>query len=815
MKIVKTLLLSLTTALLLSSCGNRSLVSLTTETMQIDLSPTGAVTSIRDLGTDTEYIPAGEYAPLLALRIDTTYVNPTSAQWDEASGLLTLEYTPGLTASVAITPKDGYYTLEIMDVTAPADQHVDIALWGPYPTTINRTVGECVGVVRDSVFAFGLRALNVKTLGGYPSSEDDIEPSFNIAATNTMEYISDSAALQYRGQTAMHKPFGSVVQAYVRNRDKDRVVSMWGHPRYVAPALSDGGVVGSKIALFGCPEPGVLDLMEKIVVGENLPYPQISGEWNKKSPDAAQAYIIYPFNEKNIDQAIEFTKRTGLKYLYHAGPFSTWGHFELNPDEFPNGYAGLKTCVDKAAAQGIKLGLHTLSNFTTVNDKYVSPVPDKRLAKVGSSTLTGAIDAKQKEIVIESPDFFNQMQNNSLHGVMIGQELVRYEKVSDTAPWTLLNCQRGAWGTTASAHAAGDSLSKLMDHGYNVFLTDTELTIEQAHNLAALFNETGIEQISFDGLEGAWSTGLGQYGLSLMIEEWWNNLRPELRNNINDASMTTHYNWTMFTRMNWGEPWYAGFRESHLDLRMMNQDFQRRNYIPNMLGWFKYNGDTGIEDVNWLMARSAAFDAGYTLVTNGNAVEANGDSERIIRAMREWENARLSLAFPDSLKRKMENLSNEYTLHETSPSTWDLYPYAVQRFEHKNVVRQPGEPVVSRWEFDNSYERQPLGFIIKASDDISNVNLAIGGYSTIKIDGKLVKGQYIRYEGGSAIDVLDGNWNKIRSIEVDPAQLTIDPGKTTVVFSCDFASTDVEKAASAELRSRGAAMPLSAKRERK
>ena len=78
-----------------------------------------------------------------------------------------------------------------------------------------------------------------------------------------------------------------------------------------------------------------------------------------------------------------------------------------------------------------------------------------------------------------------------------------------------------------------------MDHGYKVFLSDTELMKEIARNIAGIFNYTGVQQISFDGLEGAWSTGLGQYGLSLMMKEWYDNLLPEYRNCINDASMTT------------------------------------------------------------------------------------------------------------------------------------------------------------------------------------------------------------------------------------------------------------------------------------
>ena len=81
----------------------------------------------------------------------------------------------------------------------------------------------------------------------------------------------------------------------------------------------------------------------------------------------------------------------------------------------------MKECVDKAEQEGIKLGAHTLSNFITTNDPYVTPIPDDRLAKVGSSVLVNDISEQEKNIEIKDPTFFNQMGNNSLHAVVIGK----------------------------------------------------------------------------------------------------------------------------------------------------------------------------------------------------------------------------------------------------------------------------------------------------------------------------------------------------------------------------------------------------------
>ncbi len=796
---------------LLPAC-QKQVLSFETDTFKLDIDARGHVSSLLDKSHQTDYLPSGQPSPLLSIRVGGTYENPGTASWDEGKSMLLLTYPKNqVTISVATGREKGFATFEVQEIRS--DKEIDLVVWGPYATTISQTVGECVGVVRDNLFAIGIQALNPKTIGGYPSTEDDIDPAFDIFATTSLVDVADSMKVLYRGQTAKHTDFGSVLQAYCRNRNQDRVISMWGHTHYVAPAYKDGGIIGSRIALFGCPADQVLDHIEAIERTENLPHPELNGVWMKRAPEAAQAYIIYPFNEQNIEEAIAFTQRTGLKYLYHGGPFQTWGHFTLNPSEFPNGLDGLKACVDKAARSGIKLGIHTLSNFITTNDAYVTPVPDKRLAKVGSSVLVSDISPDQQTIEIAEPQFFNQMENNNLHGVMIGEELIRYERVSDTAPWALLNCQRGAWNTKAVAHAKGDTASKLMDHGYKVFLSDTELTKEIARNIADLFNYTGVQQISFDGLEGAWSTGLGQYGLSLLMKEWYDHLLPAYRNCINDASMTTHYNWHTFTRMNWGEPWYAGFRESQMNYRLMNQDFYRRNLIPCMLGWFKFDANTSIEDIEWLLARTAAFDAGYTLVTNKENVANNGQSDTIIKAIRAWENARLSGAFPQELKKEMEHVSNEYTLTETSATSWLVHPLQVQRFKHTNKLLQPGEPVVSKWEFTNTNARQPIRFILKANDRISGITLEIANYSSMRLDCTLEEGQYLKYEGGDAFIIYDTNWKEVKRIPADVNQMNIPEGKVALIFFCSFAHPDnMEKHVSAEFKTVGKEIRLSATR---
>ncbi len=53
-------------------------------------------------------------------------------------------------------------------------------MWGPYPTIISKQIGETVGTVWDDHFGIGLQALNIKTPGGAPTYDNDIDPSYDI-----------------------------------------------------------------------------------------------------------------------------------------------------------------------------------------------------------------------------------------------------------------------------------------------------------------------------------------------------------------------------------------------------------------------------------------------------------------------------------------------------------------------------------------------------------------------------------------------------------------------------------------------------------
>ncbi|MBX3257812.1 MAG: hypothetical protein KF862_27025 [Chitinophagaceae bacterium] len=790
-------------------------VNFKTTQLNIALSAKGDIVSLKDKA-GKEYLAPTQPAPLLSVFTAGKLLNPEKLRWQNASKTIVLTY-PGWTGEVSIKvqEKPDYITLELVKVKG--NESVEYIMWGPYPIIISKQIGETVGTVWDDHFGIGLQALNIKTLGGAPTHDNDIDPSFDIFSESSgLKDISPEHKVLYRGQTAKLTGFGSIIQAYTRNRYKQRIVENWGHDKYVVPAYpQDGGVTGSKIALWGAPQEQLLSVIEKIELQENLPHPVINGVWAKRSPLATSSYLIMGFGEQTIEEALDLTQKAGLKYLYHPGPFETWGHFGLNKKQFPDNWQSMKRCVDIAAKRNVDLGVHTLSSFITTNDPFVTPVPDKRLAKVGSSVLAAAIDDKMTTVSIASPDFFNQMKNNNLKTVMLGSELIRYRDVSASAPWQLLDCVRGAFGTKAQNHQQGDTIAKLMDHGYKVFLPNMELQDEMAANIARLFNQTGLKQISFDGLEGSWSTGMGQYATQLFVKKWYDLLKPELKGHvINDASGPGHYFWHTFTRMNWGEPWYAGFRESQTQYRLRNQDYYYRNLMPRMLGWFQLGSTTTLEDIEWLLARAAGFDAGFGLSASLVELKKNGRMELLLQTIAEWEKARLSGAFKSTQKETLQDINKEFHLSKVDDRNWDLFPVNNTIIQHQKKIRQPGEPVYSEHDFNNPFIEQPLQFVAHITGESVSASweqpsIEINNYAKLEIPFTVTKGQRLVCDGKQVI-LFDHEWHKINESAVQ--QLPILAAGANKILIDGIVSGEQSPAVKIEFKTVGKAERISAAR---
>ena len=588
---------------------------------------------------------------------------------------------------------------------------------------------------------------------------------------------------------AVSKPWGSVLQAYSINRSYDRKVDGWGGNYVNMPVQAIPGetVEGSKIALFICKESETLDRLEAIELKEGLPHPTIDGVWFKKSKLYGKSYMISDFNEENIDEMIGYARRSGLVSLYHEGPFKSWGHFVLDPKSFPNGRSGLKTCVEKAHKAGLLLGVHTLTNFINTNDSYITPSPDTRLSITGSSLLTKELNPEINSIEVASPEFFNDTKFNNLHTVRIDNELIRYKAVSATAPYILSDCQRGAFGTTASAHASGAKVSKLFDHAYQVFFPDYHLQREVAGNLSRFLNETGVDHWDFDGHEGGLASGQGDYGIELFAKDVFDSVKHDVF--IGTSNSKTFY-WHIGSYYNWGEPWYGGFKESMQQYRIDNQGLFARNYMPPMLGWYLMAESTTLSEMEWMLARAAGYGAGFAMVARPNALRKNPISGQLLDAIREWEMARNSGAFSAIQKEELKDPKKEFHLEKIGEGRWKLHRYLnTGVYTRGNLEKQPGEPTITQWEIDQLWQEQPLQFRLSVSGSegsAGNFKFQIDGYKEFVLPVALKHGESLVADGTTQIRMYDAQGKPKGVFQLEKLLPVMAPGKHTIGFDTNL-----------------------------
>ena len=655
------------------------------------------------------YLASGKPAPILQIRLfseegKTVDHSPSGMDWAEKNKKFILDYADcGVKVTIGMKTTPTHVGFEVLDV-APKGK-VELVLWGPYPITINRTVGECVGVVQGEKYAIGIQTLNIKTIGGYPGNPDSMDMTKIRGVDDENEYdnIFRKVVKGHRmwGDTAWRTDYGAVLQAFCRDRSKQRYMNMWGGTHLARDIIKDGGVIGSKIALFGCPRDAALETIGKIEEEEGLPHAMLEGKWAKVNPLAVSTYLHIQYTVDNIDDYIAWAKTCPtVKAIYFAtpGPISDWGHFKhFHRWAFPNDEPDFRKAVDKIKAAGFWVGIHTLSNFITFSDPYVRNV-DPRLRKIGHFTLDADIAPDAKEIPISNPtkDLFNVKRkdwsgNVWKNVVLLDKELIAYEDITRKPPYRLLGCVRGYFKTKKSAHSKGIQGGQLYtEPGYKITHGNGEVNMEMAKNLADFFNKYDVRITALDGLEGNWSEGHGEYSRTRFMKKYYDSLKPELQNDaIVAASNAGHFLWHYITHFDWGDESLA-LRASNTRYRDMNQSFYERNLLPKFMGGYKINPKTTLDEVEWFCAKAAAFDAGYAVeIHDPKGMLASPNNKTICRAMLEWQKVRESRALPKDIKRIMQQPMAEFHLEPIGGGKWKLYP----RPDYRDRTKL-GKPIV-------------------------------------------------------------------------------------------------------------------------
>jgi hypothetical protein len=164
--------------------------------------------------------------------------------------------------------------------------------------------------------------------------------------------------------------------------------------------------------------------------------------------------------------------------------------------------------------------------------------------------------------------------------------------------------------------------------------------------------------------------------------------------------------------------------------------------------------------------------------------------------------------FSAEQKRRMEDVANEFHLEAAGPDAWQLVQVYPQVFRHERGVRQPGEPLISAFAFENPGDEQTLRWILTAEDgQVSEIRISLDEREALPLPARLRESWSLRYEGGAHVTIRDANHRRIGEIAVDENAFRVGPGRHTVTLGGRLDPAEEAKAR-LEIRPRGRTEPV-------
>lgn len=482
------------------------------------------------------------------------------------------------------------------------------------------------------------------------------------------------------------------------------------------------GMEGASAAIVAAPAGAFRKALQRAVeAAPELAKSPIGGPYALDAPLNRSSYL-FNFGGLNVDTAprwIALAKALGARQVdFHGGQSFRFGDFEPDPETYPRGLPDLKAVVDALHAAGLQAGLHTYSFFIDKRSRYVTPVPDPRLASFRTFTLAEPLDERSDVITVQEPTtgmtavtgFF--VANSAT--LRIGEELITFREATQEPPYRFLGCTRGAYGTRASAHAVGEKAHHLKEL-FGLFMPDaeTDLFTEIVENTARVYNECGFDMIYLDALDGSYmhagSEWAWYYGARFVHELVRRLKKPP----ILEMSTFHHHLWCVRARMGAWDAASRGYKEFVDMHRVVNQDC-RRMFLPSHLGWWAVWGWNGIhpertlpDDLEYLLCKSVADDAGLSFVVGFSAdtFDRSAGAQRYADIISRYEEIRRA-GVPPAIRKALGEPGREFTLQDGPRGKRAFVPV---RYRRTDVAGTRGVAMVENGEKD-----QPLAVRIEA-----------------------------------------------------------------------------------------------------
>ncbi len=437
---------------------------------------------------------------------------------------------------------------------------------------------------------------------------------------------------------------------------------------------------------------------------------------------------------------------------------------------------------EKCRQAGLDLGFSVLANRVPTNSKHVSPKPSKHLLKQGVLQLQLPINESQIEFAVYHSELFDQPAH--INVLQIDDELVTYRTTEKTGNIHLFyHCTRGAFGTKPAPHGKNAVVYKLWDTPERTLLPDLELQDQMAQSVAKECARTDYDLLIFNDLK---SYAYNEDG-DLAIGHFLDTMRKYNPDKVLQADLLTPISARYLSRINENQLWKETMRTGIVETLTERHEFYNSHLMPWMLGNFQIHiadnkkKATTLEELEWLLSKTAAFDAGFGLIFSAETMRKHGLTDGIMNCINHWETLRLNNAFSEAQKEEFKDPYGNWHI-EKSDSVYLLYPQHISRRYFCNFKDD-------NWEWNSPYSgRYALRIAVEGKGCVSELELCTEN-GILLFPCTLKTGQYLIYDFDGSAHITDLNYNTLK--EVFPKGVSCLPeGSSAVSFHCQVNAED-------------------------
>ena len=472
------------------------------------------------------------------------------------------------------------------------------------------------------------------------------------------------------------------------------------------------GLTGWRAGLAAGPRADIPSMLQDMAVHAGVPRSVNGGPWSLGSKANRGSYIFANLSLASVDDWIELANRCGYATIHLHGWWERLGHYPIQKNYYPKGESDLKLAVQRIHAAGLTAGMHTLTACIHPQDSWVSPKPHPDLLAAKTYTLAQNISADASAIFVNEPpaaghDIVFTYSGNG-NALRIGDEIIKYTRISRSKPYGFFDCERGAFGTHPAAHHGGGTIDYLQQRYYAFYpKPDSALAEELAARLAHIFNSCDIDNFYFDGSEGMRS----RYGIDFMRHCIMQKLGDKA---LIEASCHGAHNWWFHSRLGaWDHPVWGmkRFHDKHIKAASV---YRKSELLATQLGWWAPRKSSArarghfLDEMEYFACKNLAMNTASSIQgVNVSHAPLSSYIEKQMTILGWYEKLRMAGYFDDETLKRIAVPGEEFELRQHESGVWRFTPVEYQ-------PRRISASEDQRGLYINHFQDQPLSLRIEA-----------------------------------------------------------------------------------------------------